>query len=87
MRTNPKSGTQGNGSPKTGREAPRAARRRTAQPRSPESVAMAAATEQEIRGEIARLAYLLWEARGGNGGSPEEDWLRAEREILARSRA
>jgi len=31
--------------------------------------------------EIARLAYSYWEARGYQGGSPEEDWYRAEREI------
>ncbi|HEY1240121.1 MAG TPA: DUF2934 domain-containing protein [Bryobacteraceae bacterium] len=31
--------------------------------------------------DIARLAYALWEARGGEGGSPEEDWLRAEQEL------
>ena len=30
--------------------------------------------------EIARLAYSYWEARGCQGGSPEEDWYRAERE-------
>jgi len=36
--------------------------------------------------QIARLAYALWEARRGNGGSAEEDWLRAEQEILAHSR-
>ena len=33
------------------------------------------------RGAVARLAYSYWEARGFIGGSPEEDWLRAEREI------
>jgi hypothetical protein len=31
--------------------------------------------------EIARLAYSYWEARGRQGGSPEQDWLRAEREL------
>jgi Protein of unknown function (DUF2934) len=31
--------------------------------------------------EIARLAYSYWEKRGFEGGSPEEDWLRAEREL------
>jgi hypothetical protein len=31
--------------------------------------------------DIARLAYLYWEARGYEGGSPEEDWFRAEREL------
>ena len=30
---------------------------------------------------IARLAYSYWVARGYQGGSPEEDWLRAEREL------
>ena len=29
-------------------------------------------------GEIAALAYSLWEARGCPEGSPEEDWLNAE---------
>jgi hypothetical protein len=32
------------------------------------------------REEIARLAYSYWEGRGCQGGSPEEDWYRAERE-------
>jgi hypothetical protein len=32
--------------------------------------------------KIAALAYSYWEARGYQGGSPEEDWLRAERELL-----
>jgi len=32
---------------------------------------------------IARLAYSYWESRGGVGGSPEEDWFRAERELLS----
>lgn len=31
--------------------------------------------------EIARLAYSYWEARGCQGGSPEEDWFRAEQEL------
>jgi hypothetical protein len=33
------------------------------------------------RGEIARLAYSYWEARGRQHGSELEDWLRAEREL------
>ena len=35
--------------------------------------------------DIARLAYALWEARGGIGGSAEEDWYRAEQEVRTRS--
>jgi hypothetical protein len=31
--------------------------------------------------EIAALAYSYWEARGRQDGSPDEDWLRAEREL------
>ena len=31
--------------------------------------------------EIAKLAYSYWEARGYQGGSSEEDWLRAEQEL------
>ena len=30
--------------------------------------------------EIARIAYRYWESRGKQGGSPLEDWYRAERE-------
>jgi hypothetical protein len=34
--------------------------------------------------EIAALAYSFWEARGYQGGSQEEDWLRAEEELRKR---
>ena len=81
MRTNPKTG-----SPKKRSALPRTSRRRGAQPKSDEPVASATVSEDTIRDEIARLAYLFWEERGGAGGSPEEDWLRAEQEILTRSR-
>jgi hypothetical protein len=37
--------------------------------------------------EIARLAQSYWEARGCQGGSPEEDWYRAEQELKARRSA
>ncbi len=33
--------------------------------------------------QISYLAYSYWQARGCQGGSPEEDWLRAERELKA----
>jgi hypothetical protein len=35
--------------------------------------------------QIACLAYSFWEARGYQGGSQEEDWLRAERELTTAS--
>jgi hypothetical protein len=47
---------------------------------------LTAVSEGAIQNEIARLAYFFWQERGGVGGSPEEDWLRAEQEILTRSR-
>jgi hypothetical protein len=31
--------------------------------------------------EVAALAYKLWLARGFQNGSPQEDWLRAQREV------
>lgn len=31
--------------------------------------------------EISRLAYQIYESRCGNGGSPLEDWLEAERRL------
>jgi DUF2934 family protein len=31
--------------------------------------------------DIAALAYSYWVTRGYRAGSPEEDWLRAEREL------
>jgi len=37
--------------------------------------------ESPSHAEIAVLAYSYWEARGCQGGSPEEDWFRAEREL------
>lgn len=49
------------------------------------AVAPATATEQPrtpAHHEIALLAYSYAEARGFTGGSPEEDWFRAERELL-----
>jgi hypothetical protein len=47
----------------------------------------AAASAVSAPEEIAKLAYSYWEARGGNGGSAEEDWYRAEQEFLVRSLA
>src|SRR5262245_27544563 len=39
---------------------------------------------QPAHEEIALQAYLYWEERGCEGGSPEEDWMRAEQELKAR---
>ena len=34
--------------------------------------------------DISELAYSYWEARGGRGGSPWDDWFRAEEELARR---
>jgi hypothetical protein len=34
--------------------------------------------------DVAELAYSYWEARDRKGGSPWEDWFRAERELKER---
>ena len=44
-----------------------------------ESVNAASQVDPEA---VARLAYSYWEARGGVGGTPEDDWFRAEHELL-----
>ena len=44
-------------------------------------------TEGPSFDEIARLAYSYWEARGYQGGSSEEDWLRAEQQLRGRASA
>jgi hypothetical protein len=50
---------------------------------SPEFMAAAVSVQERI----ALLAYNYWEQRGRVGGSPEEDWFRAEREILSQMNA
>ena len=56
--------------------APAAAEQETS---APQAVAAIPSTE-----EIAKLAFSYWEARGCQGGCPEEAWLRAEAELRNR---
>lgn len=48
---------------------------------APKPAAMANAPTHQ---QIAALAYSYWEARGRQGGLPEADWLRAEKELSTR---
>jgi hypothetical protein len=73
------------------------ARRKSASPKriarpSAVEIAKAPASEPEVlpvvpaasfQEAVARLAYSYFVARGSQGGSPEEDWLRAEQELRA----
>jgi hypothetical protein len=63
--------------------ASRRLRRSTAEPAVSRLADIAAPTHEQI----AHLAYSYWEARGFQGGSSEEDWLRAEQELLAHASA
>jgi hypothetical protein len=77
----------------TGAAAPAPVRRKAAAPKratrpavevSNTPVAVTAEPVIEVTNEaVAQLAYSYWEARGYQGGSPEEDWLRAEQELRA----
>jgi hypothetical protein len=52
--------------------------------RNTQAIAVAEPPSPNVKIEdeaIARLAYSYWEARGRQGGSPEEDWLRAEQQL------
>jgi hypothetical protein len=50
-------------------------------------VAVLEATYAPTESEIAALAYTYWAERGCQGGSAEEDWARAEKELRARATA
>jgi hypothetical protein len=71
--------------------APAPVRHKPATPRPPRRSAAPAATvaapetDAPAAEQIAHLAYSYWEARGYQGGSPEEDWLRAEQELRAQT--
>ena len=50
-----------------------------------EQAVAATATFEPSYNEVAALAYSFWEARGCQGGSPEEDWILAEQKLRART--
>jgi len=47
-----------------------------------EKVAKVSTPTMPSRDEIERLARSYWAARGYQDGSAEQDWLRAEQELL-----
>jgi Protein of unknown function (DUF2934) len=48
-------------------------------PKKPSATAINA--PQELEHQIRERAYELYEARGGEDGHDEEDWLRAKEEL------
>lgn len=41
-------------------------------------------SQEQLQEAIRHRAYQLYCERGHQGGSPEEDWSRAEREVMSR---
>ena len=69
--------------PKAATTAPHKHTRKSGKPAEVEIVMDAPVEQAAISHEdIARLAYSYWVARGYQGGSPHEDWVRAEQELL-----
>ena len=52
---------------------------------TPAAPPVAVAVEEPTREQIASLAYAIWQARGCQGGSAEEDWSQAERQLRGRA--
>lgn len=50
-----------------------------------EKVTKPAAPKMPSREEIEQLARSYWAARGYQDGSAEQDWLRAEQELLRKA--
>ena len=48
---------------------------------APSSIPVESPSTDPSSDEIAQLAYSYWEARGCQGGTAEEDWLRAEQQL------
>jgi hypothetical protein len=68
---------------KSGEPANGTAKRRKPATKKQEQVAAAAPSPS--REDIARLAEKYWAERGWPEGSPEQDWLRAEKELKTAS--
>jgi len=71
--------------PKAPRTKPASRPRKSSTPARQSTNGHEPSSYEVTRDDIARLAYTLWEQRGGEGGSPDEDWLRAENELRSRT--
>ena len=71
----------------TSEEKPKPRPRRPKKASLPAETAAVPVTAQPVldQTEIARLAHSYWLERGGQGGSAEDDWHRAEEALRARA--
>ena len=81
-RTSAKSSSESDRKHRSTRTRPAPTVQEPASPAKDSSNAAILASGTTLRERIALLAYSYWEARGFQPGNPEEDWFRAEREIL-----
>jgi hypothetical protein len=71
-------------SPRTTKSAPPSTPKATTSKKSPAPDATRASTPNGSDDAIARRAYEIYQARGGDHGADVDDWLQAEREIRSR---
>jgi hypothetical protein len=57
------------------------AAKKSSEPKPLSTAAAAGESHHATHHQIAQLAYSYWERRGFQGGSPEDDWFRAEGEL------
>jgi len=57
----------------------------TSSVRSPSDAAEEGAAPELKEEDVAMLAYSYWQQRGCQGGCPEEDWFRAEKELASQN--
>ena len=69
--------------PKPSAVRPVATKPRAATPRTRTPARRVAALLPPTAEDIARRAYEIYLARGGEAGDPAQDWLQAERELIA----
>jgi hypothetical protein len=85
--------TTSNAKPATGakkKAAPKKAATKKTATRKPAAASAAATRAAPVaaidRGQVAELAYALWQARGCPDGQDEQIWLEAEQQLLTGSR-
>ena len=63
------------------------AAKKAVEPKAVAAAAFAGTSHPTSYHQVAELAYSYWERRGFQGGSPEDDWFRAEGELRIRQSA
>jgi hypothetical protein len=70
--------------PRAKRDPEAASKRPSKRATSPEAEPQQAGSSAGLDEEIRRRAYEIYHERGGQGGTADEDWYRAEAEVRQR---